>query len=87
MVSIGGDVVRLYLFDTFNDRVVSVHRTPQTAASAARKILDAIAKRSPGAYLPLSLLGEWQVDDHGHISYEPVSDDIRDAFDDAMEDQ
>ena len=76
----------VYLYDGFNRCVVSVHRTPQTAASAARKILDAIAKRSPGAYLPLSLRVR-QVDEHGHISYEPVSDDIRDAFDDAMEDQ
>ena len=51
------------LYDEFNDRVISRHRTPTAAGRAARKIDNAL---SGGSYLPMCLLRDGErVEDYG----------------------
>lgn len=73
------DAMRLYLYDDFNNCMVSSHRSVKTAARKHNQILAAISKRSPGAYLPLSLRTK-EVDERGFVRYVVVDDDTRDEF-------
>lgn len=75
--------MRLYLYDDFNNCMVSSHRSVKAAARKHNQILTAISKRNPGAYLPLSLRTK-EVDERGDVRYVVVDDDTLDEFADAM---
>lgn len=77
------DAMRLYLYDDFNNCMVSSHRSVKTAARKHNQILAVISKRSPGAYLPLSLRTK-EVDERGFVRYVVVDDDTRDEFNAAI---
>jgi len=64
------------LLDTFNDKIISRHRTPDAAAKAKSRFGNAIRRRSPDAYIPVKLM----VEEGGKLT-EPIEDD-RERFDD-----
>jgi hypothetical protein len=63
------------LFDTFNNKTISRHRTPDAAAKAKSRFSNAITRRSPGSYIPVKLMIE-SVDEKKRIKLvEPSEDD------------
>ena len=43
------------LYDTFNNKILSRHRTIAAAVNASHKLQDAISRKSPGGYLPTAI--------------------------------
>jgi hypothetical protein len=65
------------LFDTFNNKTISRHRTPDAAAKAKSRFANAIRKHSPDAYIPVKLMVE-SVDEKRRIKLvEPSEDDCQ----------
>jgi hypothetical protein len=69
------------LFDTFNNKTISRHRTPDAAAKAKSRFANAIRRHSPDAYIPVKLMIEW-VDEKKRIKLVEPSEDDQERFHD-----